>query len=197
MRPRRFTSRTRARKRAVDTIFEADQRGQGMSAEGLSAMLEARKELTAAQTPLPAYSISIVEGVIGHLSQIDDLIASHCTTRPYDRLPAVDRAIMRVGTWEMLWNHDVPEITAIDEAVRIAKEISTDESPAIVNAILDAVRENSEGAIAAEAALAAAFEPRDDDFASDESDDELDQLDDYDDEPDNRFNHVEDDTSTG
>lgn len=197
MRPRRFTSRTRARKRAVDTIFEADQRGQGMSADGLADMLEARKQLTAAQTPLPEYAITLVEGVIDHLSQIDDLIASRCTTRPYDRLPAVDRAIMRVGVWEMVWNDEVPPITAIDEAVRIAKEISTDDSPAIVNAILDAVRENADEARAVDVALNAAFEPRDEDVASEEFEEDLDQLDDYDDEPVTRFDQPEENSSTG
>lgn len=197
MRPRRFTSRTRARKRAVDTIFEADQRGQGMSGDGLADMLEARKEITAAQTPLPEYAITLVEGVIDHLSQIDDLIASHCTARSYDRLPAVDRAIMRVGVWEMIWNDEVPQITAIDEAVRITKEISTDDSPAIVNAILDAVRENADEARAVDIALSAAFEPREEDFASEQSAEDSDQLDDYDDEPVTRFDQPEEDSSTG
>ncbi|MDO5719824.1 MAG: transcription antitermination factor NusB, partial [Actinomycetaceae bacterium] len=158
MRSRGFTSRTRARKRAVDTIFEADQRGLGDNPQDLREVLEDRQHITAAQTPLPTYAIEAVEGVIAHLFQIDDLIAMHCTARSYDRIPPVDRAVMRVAVWEMLWNDDVPPITAIDEAVRIVKEISTDDSPALVNAILDAIRGSAPDALAADAALSAAFD---------------------------------------
>lgn len=181
MRSRGFTSRTRARKRAVDTIFEADQRGFGQDPRDLREVLDERQHITAAQTPLPAYAIDAVEGVIEHLFQIDDLIATHCTARSYERIPPVDRAVMRVAVWEMLWNDDVPQITAIDEAVRIVKEISTDESPALVNAILDAIKKHAPDALAADAALSAAFEtdsPAPDDTELSET------LDDYDDDDD-------------
>lgn len=179
MRPRGFTSRTRARKRAVDTIFEADQRGFGDNPEDLREVLRERQQITAAQTPLPAYAIEAVEGVIDHLFQIDDLIAMHCTARSYERIPPVDRAVMRVAAWEMLWNDDVPQITAIDEAVRIVKEISTDDSPALVNAILDAIKKNAPDALAADAALSAAFET---DAPTPIETELSDSLDDYDDE---------------
>lgn len=180
----RFTSRTRARKRAVDTIFEADQRESG-DEWGLRRTLTARRHVTAAQTPLPPYAIEIVEGVADHLHQIDDLLATHSSGRPWDRLPATDRAIMRAATWEIVWNDEVPAVTAIDEAVKIAREISTDDSPAIVNAILDAIRKDAPSALAAESALAAAFgdygEPDYDDYESDYGDDAPSTLDDYDD----------------
>ncbi|MDO5721173.1 MAG: transcription antitermination factor NusB [Actinomycetaceae bacterium] len=157
MKERSFTSRTRARKRAVDVLFEADQRGLSRYREDLLDLLDQRRTITAAQTPLPPYAIEVVEGVAEHLYDIDDLIATHSTNRDLDRLPAVDRAVLRVGVWEILWNEDVPSVTAIDEAVIIAKAVSADDSPARVNAILDAVRANREEVRAADEALEAAF----------------------------------------
>ncbi|MCS4484379.1 transcription antitermination factor NusB [Gleimia sp. 6138-11-ORH1] len=154
---RGFSSRTRARKRAIDTIFEADQRGRADTPAGIDKMLTERKEITAAQTPLPEYSIEIVEGVRDHLNEIDSLLETHTTGRSFFRLPAVDRAILRVATWEIIWNETVPDITAIDEAVRITRKISTDDSPALVNAILDAVRRDSSNVHEADAAIEAAF----------------------------------------
>ncbi|EEH63384.1 transcription antitermination factor NusB [Gleimia coleocanis DSM 15436] len=161
MNNRGFSSRTRARKRAIDTIFEADQRGRAESAAGINLMLEERKEITAAQTPLPEYSIEIIEGVRDHLIEIDDLLDTHTTGRTFSRLPAVDRAILRVATWEIIWNETVPDITAIDEAVRITRKISTDDSPALVNAILDAVRRDSKNVRDTDAAVEAAFAEED------------------------------------
>lgn len=161
----RITSRTRARKRAVDTVFEADQRGE-LSRDGLLDLLGARLRITAAQTPLPDYAIQIVEGVAERINQIDELLAIHTTARDFDRLPAVDRAVLRVATWEILWNDDVPPVTAIDEAVTMAKDISTDDSPGLVNAILDSVRKNASDIHESDDALAAALAPRDDESDS-------------------------------
>ena len=153
----RFTSRTRARKRAVDTLFEAEQRDLGTPG-AIRDLLQQRQRLTAAQSPLPEYAIEIVEGVADHLGTIEDLLAQYSTSRPFDRLPSVDRAVLRVGAWEILWNDVVPDVTAIDEAVTIVKEVSTEESPSVVNAMLDAIRKNAAEALQADAALAAAFD---------------------------------------
>lgn len=135
-----FTSRTKARKRAADVVYEADQRGMGRNATVLRDLLMERKVLTAALTPLPDYSIQIVEGVADELYRIDRLIDAHAHTG-VERIPAVDRAVLRVAVWEMLENTDeVPPVIAIDEAISIVKSISTDESAGFVNAILDAIR---------------------------------------------------------
>lgn len=135
-----FTSRTKARKRAADVVYEADQRGMGRNATVLRDLLMERKVLTAALTPLPDYSIRIVEGVADELYRIDRLIDAHAHTG-VERIPAVDRAVLRVAVWEMLENTDeVPPVIAIDEAISIVKSISTDESAGFVNAILDAIR---------------------------------------------------------
>ena len=139
----RFTSRTKARKRAADVVFEADQRGMGRDPEALRDLLRERRVITAAQTPLPEYSIQIIAGVADSLRHIDDLIEAHARVPGLDRVAAVDLAVMRVAVWEMLANSDdVSPIVAIDEAISIVRSISTDASPRFVNAVLDAIRKD-------------------------------------------------------
>lgn len=107
------------------------------------ALLQERKEVSASQSSLPDYSVQIVEGAAQNLPQIDRLLDKHARGAGIDRLPAVDLAVLRVGVWELLFNQDeVPPITAIDEAVAVVKQISTDSSPAYVNAVLDAIRKS-------------------------------------------------------
>ncbi len=141
----RFTSRTKARKRAADVVFEADQRGMGRNPEVLRDILRQRRVITAAETPLPEYSIRIVEGVADNLRRIDDLISARAKVAGLDRIAAVDLAVMRVAVWEMLENsEDVPPIIAIDEAIAIVKSLSTDAAPNFVNGVLDAIRRDLE-----------------------------------------------------
>lgn len=141
----RFTSRTKARKRAADVVFEADQRGMGRDSEVLRDLLRQRRVITAAETPLPEYSIQIIEGVANNLRRIDDLIAARAKVSGLDRIAAVDLAVMRVAVWEMLENsEDVSPIIAIDEAISIVKSLSTDAAPSFVNAVLDAIRKDLE-----------------------------------------------------
>ncbi len=138
-----FTSRTKARKRAADILFEADQKRILDSAPDLLALLEQRREVTAAPSTLAPYSAEIVEGVAGSLPEVDALLQKHAQGAGFSRTPAVDRAVMRVAVWEMLRNQDeVPPIAAIDEAVAIVRQVSTDDSPSYVNAVLDAVRKD-------------------------------------------------------
>ena len=142
-RQHRFTSRTKARKRAADVVFEADQRGMGRDPEVLRDLLRERRVITAAQTPLPEYSIQIIAGVADSLRRINDLIEAHARVPGLDRVAAVDLAVMRVAVWEMLANSDdVSPIVAIDEAISIVRSISTDASPRFVNAVLDAIRKD-------------------------------------------------------
>lgn len=142
-RQHRFTSRTKARKRAADVVFEADQRGMGRDSEVLRDLLRERRVITAAQTPLPDYSVQIIAGVADNLRRIDDLIEAHARVPGLDRVAAVDLAVMRVAVWEMLANSDdVSPIVAIDEAISIVRSISTDASPRFVNAVLDAIRKD-------------------------------------------------------
>ncbi|WP_026461159.1 transcription antitermination factor NusB [Schaalia suimastitidis] len=144
-RQHKFTSRTRARKRAVDVVFEADQRGMGRNPDVLRDLLRERKVLTAAQTPLPDYSIEIIAGVADRLSTIDGLIRSYAKVPGLDRVAAVDLAVLRVATWEMLAKgDDVPAVIAIDEAISIVKSLSTEASAGFVNAVLDNIRKEIE-----------------------------------------------------
>ncbi|EUA24089.1 transcription antitermination factor NusB [Mycobacterium xenopi 4042] len=123
--------RHQARKRAVDLLFEAEARGRSPAemAEARAALAETNPEVA----PVHPYTTAVARGVTEHAAHIDELIASHLQGWTLDRLPAVDRAILRVAVWELLHADDVPEPVAVDEAVQLAKELSTDESPGFVN----------------------------------------------------------------
>ena len=139
----KFTSRTKARKRAADILFEADQKGIVSNRSALLELLEERKGITSASSPLPEYAVTLVTGVADEYNQIDHLLEGRARGAGLDRLPAVDLAVLRVATWELLRNgEEVPPVSAIDEAVTIVKQLSTDDSPAYVNAVLDAIRKD-------------------------------------------------------
>jgi len=122
-------ARTKARKRALDVLFEADQRGLG-------AVTVLADRVRRADPPVPEYTIEIVEGVTAHAERIDELLSTYAQGWTIDRMPGVDRALLRLSTWELLFNDDVPDAVAIDEAVELARSLSTDESPAFVNGLL-------------------------------------------------------------
>jgi N utilization substance protein B len=124
-------ARSKARKRALDVLFEADQRGLPV----LTVLAE-RVRQPGTQTSLPQYSVDVVEGVVGRLDRIDELISSYAQGWTLARMPAVDRAILRIGAWEVLFSPDVPEAVAVDEAVELARSLSTDDSPGFVNGLL-------------------------------------------------------------
>ncbi|GAB3879678.1 hypothetical protein GCM10029964_032500 [Kibdelosporangium lantanae] len=86
--------------------------------------------------PVNDYTVTLVEGVQAHLSRIDELLAEHSEGWTLDRMPAVDLAVLRLGLYELLWAADVPDPVAIDEAVQLAKTLSTDDSPRFVNGLL-------------------------------------------------------------
>lgn len=142
----KFTSRTRARKRAAEVLFEADQRDAMKSAAALLALLEERKTYTTSSSPLPEYAIRMVEGVAANREEIDQILRRHTKGAGIDRLPAFDLAVLRAAVWEMLANsEEVPPVVAIDEAIAVVKLMSTDDSPAFVNAVLDAARKAGVG----------------------------------------------------
>ena len=86
--------------------------------------------------PVSDYTITLVEGVAEHRERIDEVLAEHAQGWSLTRMPPVDLAVLRVGLYELLWREDVPDPVAIDEAVGIAKELSTDDSPRFVNGVL-------------------------------------------------------------
>lgn len=129
--------RHQARKRAVDLLFEAEARGitAAEAADGRNALSHTQADIS----PLNQYTVTVTHGVTEHAAHVDDLIATHLQGWTLDRLPAVDRAILRVAVWELLHAEDVPEPVAVDEAVELAKELSTDDSPGFVNGVLGQV----------------------------------------------------------
>jgi len=125
-------ARSKARKRAVDILYAADLRG--IDRRDLLA-----DELAAGQPPVNPYTVTLVEGVAEHSDEIDRLVDEHATGWSLERLPDVDRAILRMGTYELVWADDVPDPVVIDEAVTLARTLSTDDSPAFVNGVLGAI----------------------------------------------------------
>ena len=129
--------RHQARKRAVDLLFEAEARGLSPAevAETRASLADVNPDVS----QLNPYSVVVARGVTEHTAHIDDLISAHLQGWTLERLPAVDRAILRVAVWELLHADDVPGPVAVDEAVELAKQLSTDESPAFVNGVLGQV----------------------------------------------------------
>ncbi|WP_367137705.1 transcription antitermination factor NusB [Saccharothrix sp. HUAS TT1] len=123
-------ARSKARKRAVDVLYEADLRGVD------PVTLLADRVGSTDVPPVNDYTITLVEGVTAHRARIDDLISEHAEGWTLQRMPAVDRAVLRLGLYELLWAGDVPDAVAIDEAVELAKGLSTDDSPRFVNGVL-------------------------------------------------------------
>ncbi|MEN9660162.1 MAG: hypothetical protein RLZZ443_91 [Actinomycetota bacterium] len=129
-----MSARTKARKRAVDAIYAADLRKVSPD-----QLLSEVAELVADrqnQDEIFGYARQIVDGVIAHHEEIDELLETYSQGWSLERMPNVDRAILRVGAWEILFNEDVPDPVAIAEAVAAAKELSTDDSGAFINGLL-------------------------------------------------------------
>lgn len=124
-----MSARSKARKRALDLVFAADAR----NVDPLS-LLDEREE-TGEQTPMGEYAEQIVRGVALHHQRIDGLLAEHSQGWELSRMPAVDLAVLRIAAWELLYS-DVPGPVIVDEAVELAKTLSTDNSPRFVNGVL-------------------------------------------------------------
>ena len=125
-------ARSKARKRALDILFEADVRG----VDPLTLLAERRDAEKDPNRVLAAYAVELVEGVRAQTGRIDELLSTYSHGWTVERMPAVDRAVLRLGTWELLFNNDVPDAVAIDEAVELARTLSTDDSPNFVNGLL-------------------------------------------------------------
>jgi N utilization substance protein B len=122
-------ARSKARKRAVDVLYEADVRGTDPV-----ATLADRVRLS--DPPVNDFTVELVEGVQANRPRIDEILADYAEGWTIQRMPGVDRAVLRLGIFELLWRADVPDAVVIDEAVELAKSLSTDESPRFVNGVL-------------------------------------------------------------
>lgn len=134
---KKLGARHKARRRAVDLLFEAEARDVDVS-----DLLSDRAELATRDqsvAPVHAYTNTLVEGVADDLDRVDGTIESYLQDWTLQRLPAVDRAILRIAVWELFHATDVPPVVAVDEAVELAKELSTDDSPSFVNGVLGQV----------------------------------------------------------
>lgn len=133
--PARRGSRSKARKKALDLLFEAEQRGVNAR-----ELVDQRVDVPTTQTPLPAYTVQIVRGVVEHWAAINDALQTYSTSDwPPERMPAVDRSLLRAATWELVWGEGVDTPVVISEAVKLAQELSTDSSPKFVNGLLDKI----------------------------------------------------------
>jgi N utilization substance protein B len=126
-------ARSKARKRAVDILFESDLRG--LDPVALLAERVGAPELP----PVSDYTVSLVHGVVEHVDDIDRLLAEQARGWTVARMPAVDRAVLRLGVFELLFSTEVDDAVAIDEAIELAKLLSTEDSPRFVNGVLGAL----------------------------------------------------------
>ncbi|WP_406831098.1 transcription antitermination factor NusB [Pedococcus sp. KACC 23699] len=131
-----MSARSKARKRAVDILFEAEQRG--LNARDLLAERLAKPVTDA---PLNQYTADLVEGVVSHWTDINELLSTYSQGWTIERMPSVDRAILRLGAYEVVYTEDVPDGVAISEAVELATSLSTDDSPKFVNGLLGRLAE--------------------------------------------------------
>ena len=130
-------ARRKARKRALDVLYEADLRD-------LSPTHVLTTYLDRIEKPRPDhldYTVSLIEGVAKHLDRIDELIASYAEGWTIDRMPVVDRNLARIAVYELLYEPDIDDPVAITEAVELAKQMSTDDSPRFLNGILGRIAE--------------------------------------------------------
>jgi N utilization substance protein B len=122
---------------AMDAIFAADLRK--INPEILLSVSAEEQLDRQNQDVIVGYAKEIVSGVVATFAEIDDRIEAFSHKWSVDRMPAVDRAILRVAVWEILFNEEVPDAVAISEAVRLANELSTDGSGTFVNGLLGAI----------------------------------------------------------
>jgi N utilization substance protein B len=123
------SARSKARKRAVDVLYEADLR----CVDPLSTLAD---RIALGDPPVHSYTAELVEGVQEHRDRIDAILDEYAEGWTLARMPDVDRAVLRLAVYELLWRDEVPHAVAIDEAVELAKALSTDESPRFVNGVL-------------------------------------------------------------
>jgi transcription antitermination protein NusB len=128
-----MAARSKARKRALDILFEAEQRRLPTL-----ELLSERQSL--GDVPVQPYAAELVRGVAANRERIDELISWNLVDWTLERLPAVDRNVLRIGVYELLWADGVPDGVAISEAVALVQDLSTDNSPPFVNGVLARIK---------------------------------------------------------
>ena len=136
-----MSARSKARKRALDICFESELRGLGLD----GTLAQRADERAAEGTALNPYTARLVQGVMTHQTEIDAMLEDYAVGWTLDRMPAIDRNLLRIGAFEILHVDDVPDEVAISEAVALARQLSTEESPGFVNGLLARVSHQSHG----------------------------------------------------
>jgi transcription antitermination protein NusB len=122
-----MSARSKARKRALDLLYASDMRSRSAT-EALEELVEG--------TQVNDYTVELVRGVDEHRARLDEVISAYVKGWTLSRLPAVDRNVLRMATYEVLYVDDVPDAVAVSEALNLVRDLSTDESPAFVNGVL-------------------------------------------------------------
>ena len=129
-----MSARSKARKAALDLLYEAD-----IKRTSVAALLEIRKNTL--ETLIRDYTVTLVEGVNSHKARIDELIMTYARGWDFDRMPVIDRNILRLGIYELLWEQELDSAVAIDQALELANTLSTDDSATYINGVLGAINE--------------------------------------------------------
>jgi len=132
-----MAARSKARKRALDILYASDVRGE-------SATEALDRAIADGEGPTNDYTSVLVRGVDEHRTRIDEVLGEYAEGWTLQRMPAVDRNVLRLGVWELLWAGDVPDAVAVSEATALVQELSTDESPQFVNGVLGSILRNKE-----------------------------------------------------
>ena len=130
-----MAARSKARKRALDLLYASELRGEP-AVEALDRAIEE------GDGPTNEYTADLVRGVVDHQPRIDEVLAEYSQGWTLGRMPAVDRNVLRLAIYELLYVDDVPDAVAVSEALALVGDLSTDESPQFVNGILGAVLRN-------------------------------------------------------
>lgn len=130
-----MSARSKARKRALDLLFASEMRSEG-------PVVALDRAVADGEGPTNDYTATLVRGVVEHQDEIDALLRAAAEGWTLERMPAVDRNVLRIGVWELLHADDVPDAVAVSEAVKLVRELSTDESPGFVNGVLGTIQRN-------------------------------------------------------
>ena len=128
-----MAARSKARKRALDVLYASEMRGE-------SPIVALERAIAEGEGPTNDYTAVLVRGVDEHRARIDEVLTAYAEGWTLDRMPAVDRNVLRLGVWELLYADDVPDQVAVSEALVLVRDLSTDESPNFVNGVLGAIQ---------------------------------------------------------
>ncbi|HEY0951801.1 transcription antitermination factor NusB [Nocardioides sp.] len=132
-----MSARSKARKRALDILYASEMRSEN-PVEALE------RAIADGEGPTNDYTATLVRGVVEHQARIDEVLSSYSEGWALSRMPAVDRNVLRLGVWELLYADDVPDAVAVTEAMALVTDLSTDESPQFVNGVLGSIVRNRE-----------------------------------------------------